>query len=154
MPSPARRTQNTTPIDLGPLTRRVGYMLRRAYNLVHEQGRAAFEEHDLKPQQFGILLFLEHAPGSKQGEVAEAIGVERSNLVGMMKPLVRRRLVRSSRAPDDGRVRVLDLTAAGRVLLRAAKRTDRRLDESFDRRLGRGGRQRLLGYLLILADLD
>ena len=129
-------------------------MLRRAYHPVHEQGKAAFKEHDLGPQQFGILLFLEHAPGSKQGEVAEALGVKRSNLVGMMRPLIRRRLVRSTRARDDGRVRVLDLTAAGRVLLRAAKRTDRKLDESFDEKLGKGGRQRLLGYLLILAALD
>ena len=80
--------------------------------------------------------------------------MKRSNLVGMMRPLIRRRLVRSTRARDDGRVRVLDLTAAGRVLLRAAKRTDRKLDESFDEKLGKGGRQRLLGYLLILAALD
>ena len=44
---------------MGPLTRRTGYMLRRAYHPVHEQGKAAFKEHDLGPQQFGILLFLD-----------------------------------------------------------------------------------------------
>ena len=141
-------------MDLGPLTRRVGYMLRRAYYLVHEQGKAAFALHDLRPQQFGILLFLDHAPGSNQTAVAAALGIQGPNFGGMLAPLVDRRLVRRSPSPVDGRVLVLDLTKRGRDLLRAAKRVDAGLNTSFDRKLGRGGRQRLLELLGKLADLD
>lgn len=152
-PSGGSRPASGPAVNLGPLVKRVAYMLRRAYNVAHEQGIRAFAKHGLTPQQFGILLFLEHAPGSKQWQVAEALGVKESNMVGMMKHLVGRRLVRRGRAPRDRRVRVLELTESGTKLLRAAKRTDARLDASFDRTLGPGGRGQLLRHLRRLAGL-
>jgi len=146
MPSPA--------IDLGPLVKRAGYMLRRAYIVVHDEGIAAFAKHQLRPQQFGILLFLEHAPGSQQGDVAQALGMLPPNFGVELRPLVQRKLVRRRKAPADARVLTLDLTSAGKDLLRAAKKTDARLDQSFERKIGTTGRNQLLKLLLKLAELD
>jgi DNA-binding MarR family transcriptional regulator len=136
------------------LKKRTGYMLRRAYHLVHEQGKTAFGRHDLRPQQFGILLFLEHAPGSNQTVVGAALGIQGPNFGGMLAPLVDRGLVQRSTSALDGRVFVLDLTRRGKNLLRAAKKVDTRLNASFDRKLGPGGRQRLLELLGKLAQID
>jgi DNA-binding MarR family transcriptional regulator len=144
----------TSPVDLGPLVKRTAYMLRRAYNVVHEQGIQAFAKHNLRPQQFGILLYLEHAPSSQQGDVAQALGMKPPNFGVELKPLVKRKLVCRSPDPADGRVQILDLTTAGRDLLRAAKKTDAKLNRSFDRKLGSEGRKRLLKLLLKLAELD
>ena len=140
--------------DVGPLAERIGYMLRRAHMAVFDQGNDAFGKINLRPVQYGILLFLAYAPGRNQAAVGTALGIQRSNFVGLIKGLDERKLVRRSRGPDDKRPRVLHLTERGKALLKEAKKVEAKLDRRFDDKLGRGGRKKLLELLTKLAAPD
>jgi DNA-binding MarR family transcriptional regulator len=142
------------PIDLGPLGERIGYRLRRAHNAVLEQGNEVFGKVGLRPPQFGILLFLDHAPGHKQSDVGEALGFQRSNFVKMIDDLEDRDLARREEAPDDKRAHVLHLTRKGKAKLRRAKKLDDELAARFGKKLGPGGSARLLKLLTKLAASD
>jgi DNA-binding MarR family transcriptional regulator len=128
-------------------------MLRLAYNAVHDQGVEAFDEHGLRPQQFGILLYLEDARSSQQGDAAAALGMLPPNFAVELKPLVEQKLVRRRTASHDARVVILSLTRSGKKLLSAAKDTDRKLERSFDDKIGRKGRRQLLRLLAKLVGL-
>ena len=67
------------------------------------------------------------------GPVAELLAIDRTTLTAALKPLERRGLVKVLPHPQDGRSRVLKLTAKGRELLRRAmpvwENTHAELDE-------------------------
>ena len=54
------------------------------------------------------------------GPVAELLAIDRTTLTAALKPLERRGLVKVLRHPQDGRSRVLKLTAKGLSLLQQA----------------------------------
>lgn len=54
------------------------------------------------------------------GPVAELLAIDRTTLTAALKPLERRGLVRVLPHPQDGRSRVLKLTAKGKQLLEKA----------------------------------
>jgi DNA-binding MarR family transcriptional regulator len=140
--------------DLGPLGERLGFRLRLAQNAVFKQGEKAFGEIGLRPQEYGLLLLIDYAPGRKQKDVAAALGIRDANLVSAIDDLEERNLVSRSRSSQDGRLNVLHLTKGGKRLLGHAKRIDARLDRAFDRKIGKAGRARLVKLLAELVAPD
>jgi DNA-binding MarR family transcriptional regulator len=96
----------------------LGYHLRRA----QLKAFAAFarEVAGLSPMLFGVLATIEAQPGIGQGEIADALGADRSTMVRLVDQLERRGLVRRESRPDDRRTVVPTLTPAGRTALAAA----------------------------------
>lgn len=84
------------------------------------------------------------------GPVAELLAIDRTTLTAALKPLERRGLVKVLPNPDDGRSRVLKLTAKGRELLERAmpvwESTHAELDEKLEG--DAGGLRRALTALL------
>jgi len=74
-------------IDLGPLPELIGYVLRRAQLAVFQDFFAAFAPFDIRPAQFSVLTIIERNPGLTQTRVAEALGIKRTNFVGMLDEL-------------------------------------------------------------------
>ncbi len=111
--------QNRVRLDLGPLPDLLGYALRRAQVAVFSDFIASFAPLELRPAQFSVLLLIRHNPGSKQSDIAEALGILRPNFVAMMDELDRRGLTRRTTAKEDRRSYSLMLTAAGEKLLDA-----------------------------------
>jgi DNA-binding MarR family transcriptional regulator len=144
---PSASATPSAPLGLGPLAECLCYMLRRINNAVDKQAIGIFAPLRLRPLQYAVLLFLDHAPGHNQSDVAAALGIQRANFVGLVRGLVRRKLVRRSPGANDKRERVLHLTKAGEDLLRRAKRADARLDARLDKKLGPRGRKSLLALL-------
>lgn len=139
-------------VDIGPLASKLGYVLRRAQLAVFDEIITALAEVGLRPAQYAVLMLLEHAPGLKQSEVAEALGIQRANFVALFDGLERRGLARRSPTPNDRRSYALHLTEGGRELLVRAARIDAGHEAHLDARLGPGGRQQLLqllGQLLV-----
>lgn len=95
----------------------LGYHLRRA----QLRAFAAFARHldgtGLTPMLFGVLATIEARPGIGQGEVADALGADRSTMVRLMDRLERRGLVRRVAHAGDRRTVIPTLTAAGTALL-------------------------------------
>ncbi|MGD0050222.1 MAG: MarR family transcriptional regulator [Vulcanimicrobiaceae bacterium] len=96
----------------------LGYHLRRA----QLKAFAAFarEVAGLSPMLFGVLATIEAQPGIGQGEIADALGADRSTMVRLVDQLERRGLVRRESRPDDRRTVIPTLTPAGRTALAAA----------------------------------
>ena len=91
-------------IDLGPLPELIGYVLRRAQLVVFQDFFAAFAPFDIRPAQFSVLTVIERNPGLTQSQVAEALGIKRTNFVGMLdelekRGLAERRQARATSAP-------------------------------------------------------
>lgn len=98
----------------------LGYHLRRA----QLRAFAAFARHldgtGLTPMLFGVLATIEARPGIGQGEVADALGTDRSTMVRLMDQLESRDLVRRGAHAGDRRTVIPTLTAAGHALLEHA----------------------------------
>jgi DNA-binding MarR family transcriptional regulator len=69
------------------------------------------------PVQFAVLLTLAGQPGIDQRTLARAVSFDTSTIGGVVDRLEARGLLVRSHSPDDRRVRLLHLTAAGEALL-------------------------------------
>jgi len=95
-------------IDLGPLPELIGYVLRRAQLAVFQDFFGAFAPFDVRPAQFSVLTIIERNPGLTQSQVAEALGIKRTNFVGMLDELEKRGLAREHLAAAAELVLTLD----------------------------------------------
>jgi DNA-binding MarR family transcriptional regulator len=137
--------------DFGPLDGYIGYRLRRAQLYVFDEFAAALKPVDLKPAQFSALLLIAHNPGVSQGEIGDALGIQRTNFVGFAEALEQRGLIERRRAPHSRRSYALHLTAAGRALLNEALELHGDLERRLAAKLGPGGHDRVLALLARLT---
>lgn len=82
---------------------------------------AVFIEHakgfDLTPVQYGSLQVVEAHPGIDQAQLGRLMGLDRTTLSDVVRRMVAKRLLK--REEHNQRIKTLDLTVAGRALLRA-----------------------------------
>jgi DNA-binding MarR family transcriptional regulator len=111
------------------LTFQTTFVVRDACLCLHAQraARALARRFDvaLKPVgitsgQFSLLMSLNRPEPPKLGSVAALLAMDRTTLTANLKPLERRRLVKTATDPTDGRARLLRLTPAGRAVLAKA----------------------------------
>ena len=88
-------------------------MLRRAQLVVFQDFFAAFAPFDIRPAQFAVLTVIERNPGLTQSQVADALGIKRTNFVGMLDALEARGLAERRQTARDKRSYALYLTAEG-----------------------------------------
>src|SRR5438128_10827937 len=112
--------ERKTNVDLGALPDLIGYVLRRAQLVVFQDFYQAFAPFDIRPAQFSVLTVIERNPGLTQSQVAEALGIKRTNFVGMLDALEKRGLAERRQARDK-RSYALYLTADGAALMRKLK---------------------------------
>jgi DNA-binding MarR family transcriptional regulator len=99
------------------LANRLFFRLYQCANMLHKTGTRAIEDEGLTTQQWAVLGALsraEAAQGMKLGELARYLMVTRQNLAGVVGRLERDGRVESASDPQDGRSRLVRLTAAGR----------------------------------------
>jgi len=97
----------------------LGYRLRRAQQAVFQDFASSVTE--ISPGRAGMLLLVDANPGVTQGRLAQAVGLDRSTMVGVIDALEARRLVERRRG-DDRRTNGLWLTASGRGFVARLKR--------------------------------
>lgn len=119
-PEPAASDNSGKELDLGPLTSRMGYALRRAQLVVFEHFAKDFAAVGLRPAQFSALVVIQRNPGRKQSEIAAALGIQRTNFVSMMDELERRGLTFRGKSPADRRAHAISLTEKGEKVLKKA----------------------------------
>ena len=139
-------------IDLGPLPDLIGYVLRRAQLVVFQDFFAAFAPFDIRPAQFSVLTVIERNPGLTQSQVAEALGIKRTNFVGMLDGLEVRGLTERRPAARDKRSYALYLTAEGAALMRRLKPVLKAHESRMVAKVGTQGREALLALLHEIAD--
>jgi DNA-binding MarR family transcriptional regulator len=108
------KTSTETRADLA---NRLFFRLYQCANMLHKTGSRAIEEHGLTTQQWAVLGALSRpqaAGGMKLGDLARYLMVSRQNLAGVVGRLERDGRVESAADPQDGRSRLVRMTAPGR----------------------------------------
>ena len=144
--------QTKTDLDLGPLPDLIGYVLRRAQLVVFQDFFNAFAPFDVSPAQFSVLTVIERNPGLTQTQVAEALGIKRTNFVGMLDELERRALAERRQTARDKRSHALYLTAEGASLMRKLKPVLKAHESRMIDKVGEEGRAALIALLQEIAD--
>lgn len=103
---------------IGDLSNYVGYTLRRAQLSVFQDFIRSLADFDLRPAQFSVLCIMDATPGLRQTEVANLLGIQRTNFVTLFDSLERRGLAERKPSPEDRRSHSLYLTDAGDAYLR------------------------------------
>ena len=136
------------PLKPGVLPSLLGYRLRLAQQAVFRDFAASVSE--LPPGRVGILLLIDANPGVTQSRLAQAVGLDRSTLVGVLHTLEARALVERRRG-EDRRTNGLWLTRGARTLVADLKRRIRAHERRVAARLSAPERAQLLALLEKLA---
>jgi DNA-binding MarR family transcriptional regulator len=136
------------PLKPGVLPGLLGYRLRLAQQAVFRDFASSVAE--ISPGRAGMLLLVEANPGVTQGRLAQAVGLDRSTMVGVIDVLETRRLVERRRG-DDRRTNGLWLTAAGRAFVARLKRRIEAHERRVAAHLSGAERAQLLALLEKLA---
>jgi DNA-binding MarR family transcriptional regulator len=132
----------------GLLSGLLGYRLRVAQQAVFRDFARAIP--DASPGRAGILLLIDANPGVTQSRLAQAVGIDRSTLVGVLHALQARDLIERLRG-EDRRTNGLWLTRAGRTLVASLKQRIRVHERRVAARLSVAERSQLLALLQKLA---
>src|SRR5215468_1372768 len=140
-------------VDLDVLDRVVGYLLRRAQLAVFQDFFSTFAKVNIRPAQFSVLVVIDRNPGLKQTQIADALGIKRTNFVSLVDGLERRGLAERRTADHDRRSSALYLTDAGKTLVRKLRRMAEVHDRRVTARIGEDGHRQLLALLRGIADV-
>jgi DNA-binding MarR family transcriptional regulator len=132
----------------GLLAGLLGYRLRVAQQAVFRDFARAIPE--ASPGHAGILLLIDANPGVTQSRLAQAVGIDRSTMVGVLHALEARDLVERRRG-EDRRTNGLWLTRPGRALVASLKQRIRVHERRVASRLSLAERAQLLQLLEKLA---
>jgi DNA-binding MarR family transcriptional regulator len=97
----------------------------------------AFRPLNLTNGQFSLLMSLNRPGAAPMGAVSEFLAMDRTTLTAALKPLVRRKLIRIAKDPEDARARLIQLTPAGKKLLTRAVPIWRAHHDALEKGLGR-----------------
>ncbi|POF28408.1 MarR family winged helix-turn-helix transcriptional regulator [Roseibium marinum] len=93
-----------------------GYQMKRTFNLIQSDLNRTLKPFDLRMLTYTALVLVVDNPGLSQAQLAEAMDIERPNLVVIIDELERRELIIRDRLPKDRRAYALKVTLAGRRL--------------------------------------
>ncbi|GGE38324.1 MarR family winged helix-turn-helix transcriptional regulator [Actibacterium pelagium] len=94
----------------------LGYHMKRAFNVIQSDLTQTLKPFDLRMLTYTALVLIVDNPGLRQSQLAEAMDIERPNLVVIIDELERRELIVRDRVPTDRRAYALKATLAGRQL--------------------------------------
>ena len=128
----------------GLLSGLLGYRLRVAQQIVFRDFARSIPE--ASPGRVGILLLIDANPGVTQSRLAQAVGIDRSTMVGVLHALQARELIERRRG-EDRRTNGLWLTRTGRALVASLKQRIRIHERRVASRLSAAERVQLLALL-------
>jgi MarR family transcriptional regulator, lower aerobic nicotinate degradation pathway regulator len=129
-----------------------GLLLARLGQEATARFRRSVRPLNLGAQQFIVLKQLQAIGPCSQGDLADALGIDYSNLASVTGELYRRALVERSRDESDRRRYVVELTAAGRQLLADADNAVDVGEQEMLSVLDEGEREQLWELLRRMAD--
>jgi DNA-binding MarR family transcriptional regulator len=127
------------------------FLLKRLGFLMKDKTIQAFEETGLTPYHHAVLALLEEEPPETQAMIADALGYDRSHLVGMLDELEERGLIERKRDPADRRRHLVSLTPEGKKASTRLRAVIKQVEEDFFAPLDAQQREQLKSLLGELA---
>ena len=121
-----RQEKISRPIQTSDATLRrfLGYHIKRASNVVQADLARVLKPFQLRMITYTALVLIVDNPGLSQTKLAQAMDIERPNLVVIIDELEQRELIVRERVPTDRRSYALKATLAGRRLCENAVLAD------------------------------
>jgi DNA-binding MarR family transcriptional regulator len=123
---------------------RLGFAIKA--DALEEFDRAGFSLY-----QYSVLAILGEGSSEAQATIADALALDRSQLVGVLDELEERGLVERRRDPSDRRRHTVTLTAEGKRQLVKLRSIVKRIEDSFLEPLDEADRKVLHDTLLRVA---
>ena len=127
------------------------FLLKRMGFRLKERSLAAYEPTGLSPYDHGVLALLDEEPVETQAMIADALGYDRSHLVGVLDDLEARALIARRRDPADRRRHLVTLTPAGKQAVERLRAVAQQVDEEFFEPLSAEERRELFALLSRIA---
>jgi DNA-binding MarR family transcriptional regulator len=128
------------------------FLLKRLGMVAKERSYQAYDEAGLHPYHHAILAVLDEGSRETQGAIADALGYDRGQLVGLLDELEDAGFVERQRDPNDRRRHVVRMTPAGRKALARLRTLSRQLETEFLAALDESEQDALHRLLLVLAE--
>jgi DNA-binding MarR family transcriptional regulator len=133
------------------LVESTSFLLKRLGWAIKDRTFEAFEEAGESPYHYSILAVLEESARETQATIADALGYDRSWLVGLLDELEADGSIERRRDPADRRRHLVSLKPAGKKKLVRLRAISQRVEEEFFAGLDEGQREKLHSLLRELA---
>ncbi len=110
------------------------------------------EEHEVSMWGYAVLSALDDTPIRTQAALADAIGADKSRIIGTLDELQDAGLIERTPDPSDRRVRLLSITPKGRRVRRSVRKGIRAHEDRVLATLPPADRQAFLRAVGILYD--
>ena len=127
------------------------FLLKKMGFALKERSLQAYESTGLSPYDHSVLALLDEEPCETQAMIADALGYDRSHLVGVLDDLESRELIVRRRDPADRRRHLVSLTPAGKQAVERLRVVARQVDDEFFEALDPDERAQLTALLTRIA---
>jgi DNA-binding MarR family transcriptional regulator len=127
------------------------FLLKRLGFAVKDRVHEALGSTGLEGHHHAVLSLLEEGSRETQATIADALGYDRSQLVGLLDELEEQGFIERRRDPNDRRCQMVSLTPAGKEALGRLRSIMKRVEKDFLATLDEEQRKTLHALLLDLA---
>ena len=132
------------------LRRFTGYGMKRAFNAIQADVNRTLKPFGLRMVTFSALSVIAEKPGLSQAHLADALSIERPNLVVLVDELEQAGLIARDRHASDRRAYALALTNEGARVLKRADAAVMAHDAHMTKALSKADRARLMDMLMAI----
>lgn len=109
-------SQSVVKVNDSTLRQLVGYNMKRAFNAVQADLARTLRPFELRMITYSALVIIADNPGLRQSQLADALAIERPNLVVIIDELEKKGLISRKHTLSDRRAYALEITPLGQEL--------------------------------------